>query len=77
MRSFGVGTYRNNFYHQFYQEFSKLVVMSLLSKYYLKNCTCQEDVWKQDAGNGKIRVDILKLRQILADKSILELVNVE
>lgn len=34
-----------------------------------------EDVWKQDAGNGKIRVDILKLRQILADKSIPELVK--
>lgn len=60
--------------HQFYQEISSGSNESsnkiLSEKLYLS-----EDVWKQDAGNGKIRVDILKLRQILADKSIPELVK--
>lgn len=60
--------------HQFYQEFSsgsnEPSIKILSEKLYLS-----EDVWKQDAGNGKIRVDILKLRQILADKSIPELVK--
>lgn len=60
--------------HQFYQEFSsgsnESSIKILSEKLYLS-----EDVWKQDAGNGKIRVDILKLRQILADKSIPELVK--
>lgn len=58
----------------FYQEFSsgsnEPSIKILSEKLYLS-----EDVWKQDAGNGKIRVDILKLRQILADKSIPELVK--
>lgn len=60
--------------HQFYQEISsgsnESSIKILSEKLYLS-----EDVWKQDAGNGKIRVDILKLRQILADKSIPELVK--
>ena len=60
--------------HQFYQEISSGSNESsnkiLSEKLYLS-----EDVWKQNAGNGKIRVDILKLRQILADKSIPELVK--
>lgn len=60
--------------YQFYQEISSGSNESsnkiLSEKLYLS-----EDVWKQDAGNGKIRVDILKLRQILADKSIPELVK--
>lgn len=60
--------------HQFYQEISsgsnEYSIKILSEKLYLS-----EDVWKQDAGNGKIRVDILKLRQILADKSIPELVK--
>lgn len=60
--------------YQFYQEISsgsnESSIKILSEKLYLS-----EDVWKQDAGNGKIRVDILKLRQILADKSIPELVK--
>lgn len=60
--------------HQFYQKISsgsnESSIKILSEKLYLS-----EDVWKQDAGNGKIRVDILKLRQILADKSIPELVK--
>lgn len=60
--------------HQFYQEIlsgsNESSIKILSEKLYLS-----EDVWKQDAGNGKIRVDILKLRQILADKSIPELVK--
>ncbi len=34
-----------------------------------------EDAWKQDAGKSKINVAILKLQQILGDKSIPELVK--
>lgn len=60
--------------HQFYQEISsgsnEPSIKILSEKLYLS-----EDIWKQDAGKGKIRVDILKLRQILADKSIPELVK--
>ena len=49
--------------------------MSLLSKYYLKIVLVGRCFGSKMQEMVKIRVDILKLRQILADKSIPELVK--